>query len=142
MPNGLLLGEDRKVAEWAYSTFKVYPMFYDRAVGIVSEDGNIHGAFLFQSFNGVNVDLSYYGPNTLTPGIVRAIAKMVLAEFNPARLTVVTSKRNKFIHKRSLERLGFKLEGTQRRFYGYEDTQRNTALRFVAFNEDIRKVAG
>ncbi len=74
------------------------------------------------------------------PIIMRCLARYTLLMFNASRITVNTSKKNKrFI--RSLIRFGFKLEGTSRRFYGLEDNNRNTAVRFVAFREDIEQVA-
>lgn len=141
MSHGLLIGGDKQIAEWAFSTFSRFPMPVDRAYGVVSKEGALKGAILFQNFNGNNVELSYYGENTLSAGIVRSIARAIIAEFNAARLTVVTSKRNKRL-MRALKRLGFKEEGTQRRFYGHRDCVKNTGVRFVIFHEEICRVAG
>jgi hypothetical protein len=141
MAYGLLLGEDKNVAAWAFSTFNRFPMPVDRAIGLISPVGDLKGAVLFQHFNGINVEMSYYGPNTLSAGIVRSIARVIITEFKAARLTVVTSKRNKRLMK-ALTRLGFSLEGSQRRFFGHRDCTRNTGVRFVAFHEKICKVAG
>lgn len=136
---GLLLGSDEIVAEWAYKLYNLYPLPVNKALGIL--DGTkLIGACLFQNYNGVNIELSYYGPRTLTLGIVRFIATTALTDFNVARLTVVTSQRNKRL-VRSCLKIGFKVEGTQRRFYGHDDSKRNTAVRLVAFKADLEKVA-
>ena len=140
MPLGLLIGEDTLVAVWAASTFKRRQMPVDRAFGIV-DNGLLKGAILLHNFNGINIEMSYYGPNTLTAGITRAVARVLITEFNVARLTVVTSKRNKRL-MHGLTKLGFALEGHQKRFYGHNDCNRNTGVRFVAFREAICKVAG
>lgn len=140
MTYGLLIGEDKEVAAWAFSTFGVHPMPVNKAFGVVGSDKIVKGAILLQNFNGINVELSYYGPNTLSSGIVRAVARVILAEFNAARLTVVTSKRNKRMLK-ALSRFGFSIEGSQRRYYGHKDCQRNTGVRFVMFHETICKLA-
>lgn len=141
MSYGLLLGEDQRIAAWAYATFNIFALPINRALGVVDETGTLKGAILFQNFNGINIELSYYGPNTLTPGIARAIARIVVTEFNAARLTVVTSKKNKRLI-RALSKIGFSIEGQQRCFYGHRDCNRNTGVRLVAFYERICKVAG
>lgn len=139
MPNGLLVGEDNLVASWVYQTWGLFPMRIDRAYGILGGNG-LKGAILLHNFNGTNLELSYYGPRSLTPGIARAIAKAVVAEFNAARVTVVTSKKNKRL-MRAILKFGFKLEGAQRRYYGHQDCNRNTGVRFVMFREQIDKIA-
>ena len=141
MAYGLLIGEDQAVASWAFSTFNYFPTHVDRGYGVIGPDKTLKGAILLQNFNGTNVELSYYGPNTLSAGIVRAIARAIIAEFNAARLTVVTSKRNKRVMK-ALSRFGFAIEGSQRRYYGHRDCTRNTGVRFVMFHEKICRLAG
>jgi RimJ/RimL family protein N-acetyltransferase len=140
MPNGLLIGEDQLVANWMFDTFHVFRSHVDAAIGILSNEGKIVGAAVFQNFNGSNVELSYYGPKTLTLGIVRALAKATLAAFNANRVTVVTSQRNR-IFMRGLVKMGFKLEGHQRCYYGREDTKRNNGVRFVMFRDTIDSLA-
>ena len=138
--NGILDGSDELIAAWAFATFKFYPMPVDKALGILSSDGKVVGAALFQNFNGSNVELSYCGPKTLTLGIVRALAQVIVTHFDAARLTVVTSKRNKAF-MRGLLKIGFKLEGHQRCFYGREDSNRNIGVRFVMFRDRINQLA-
>jgi len=140
MPLGILVDQDHYVASWAYETFKGMAHNVDKALGIVDSKGTIVGAALFQNFNGANVELSYYGPRTLTSGIVRIIARMALGHFNASRLTVVTSQRNKRLIKACLK-IGFRLEGIQRCFYGHDDNKKNTGVRLVAFRDALSKVA-
>jgi RimJ/RimL family protein N-acetyltransferase len=140
MSVGLLFECDDAVAHWLFSTNGWAHYKYDRAIGLIDKDKALVGGILFQSWNGSNVEVSYYGKGTLTAGIVCCIARYTLATFDPARLTVVTSKRNRQLMK-ALQKLGFKIEGAQRCFYGKRDCNRNTGIRFVAFREDIEKVA-
>jgi hypothetical protein len=73
MSLGLLLGEDILVTSWANKSFNLFPVQYFRAVGIIDTDkGKIVGAAIFQNYTGTNVNLSYYGKNTLSAGIVRS----------------------------------------------------------------------
>lgn len=139
MSTGLLFDCDETVAQHLFTSYGWKPFKYDRAVGLIS-NGKLQGAVLFHCYNGSNVELSYYGNATMTSGVVRTIARFIIHTFNPSRLTVLTSKRNKrFI--RSFQRLGFKLEGTQQRYYGARDCNRNTAVRFVMFRERIDVIA-
>lgn len=140
MTVGLLLDCDEQVANHLFSAYNQPQFKYDRAIGIV-KDNSLVGTVLFHYWNGSNVEISYYGKGTMTAGIIRYLAKFAIKSFNPARLTVMTSKRNRrFI--RSLQRLGFKLEGAQRRYYGSDDTNRNVGVRFVMFRERLAELAG
>ena len=140
MACGLLLGQDELVANWAFAQWSLHPTRVDRGLGVMGRDGRICGAILLQNFNGTNIELSYYGPRTLSVGIVRSIARSVILEFNAARVTVVTSKKNRRL-MRSLSRFGFKLEGSQRRYFGHKDCSRNVGVRFVLFREQIERLA-
>ena len=137
---GLLLGDDARVAAWAFRTYQFRPTPFDSAIGVVEPDGRLVGAGLFQNYNGANVEFSYYGRRTLTAGIIRALFR-VAAAFDPSRLTVVTAKKNRRLI-RALQKIGFKLEGAQRRYYGTRDCARNTGVRLVMFREQIDAIAG
>jgi RimJ/RimL family protein N-acetyltransferase len=138
--HGLLIDNDKFVAEWTYRTFNIYPQQVDKAFGIIDSKGKLCGGILFQNFNGVNLELSYYGPRTVSCAIVRIIARTAIEFFNVSRLTVVTSRRNKRLI-RGLMKLGFKLEGIQRCFYGHEDNKKNTGVRLAVFRDQLLRVA-
>lgn len=140
MSTGLLFGCDFTVAKYVFSTFCQKEMTFDRAIGIVDKSGRVTGGVIFQNWNGPNVEGSYYGRNTLTPGIVRCLARFIIETFDPARVTITTSKRKKPL-MRSLQKIGFRLEGVQRRYYGNRDCARNTAVRFVMFRERLDEIA-
>src|SRR3974377_1654869 len=127
MSYGLVIDDDNRVAAWVHATYQVFPIPCNRALGIVMEDGTLVGGVLLQNYNGVNIELSYYGPWTLTLGICRVIARVTVLEFNVARCTIITSKKNRRL-MRSLQRFGWRLEGVQRCFYGKEDCNRNTGV--------------
>lgn len=140
MPRGLLFGSDELVAEWAFKAYNRVPLKVDRAFGIV-EDGKLVGAALFSSYNTVNAELSYYGNNTMTRGILRELARIALYELRLARCTVIVPKRPTFLLKK-MEKYHFRFEGVQRRYYGPTDNSRHTGCRFVAFREDLLRLAG
>ena len=138
---GLLIGHDEAVYNWALGKYQFVRMPFDRVFGIVDGKEGLVGAILFQHYNGCNIELSYYGKGTLTAGIIRTITKSTMLEFNPSRVTVITSKKNKRII-RSLGKLGFRLEGIQRYFYGHTDCTRNTGVRLVMFRDRLDQLSG
>lgn len=139
MSVGLLLDSDDLVAQHLFNAYQQPHYKYDRALGII-RDGDLIGTVLLHNWNGHNVEISYYGKSTMTAGIIRFLAQFIVKTFDPARLTGVVNKRNKR-YIRSLTRLGFRLEGTQRCYYGKEDCNRNTGVRLVMFRARIDELA-
>ena len=140
MTTGLLFDHDDLVGTWLFNKYSVRPTKYDSALGLIDPSGALVGAIIFHHFNGNNVELSYYGQHTLTVGIVRCIARYLLCTFDPSRLTVMTSKRNRRLMK-SLQGLGFKVEGASRCYYGKRDCTRNIGVRFAMFRQRIEELA-
>jgi hypothetical protein len=139
MRAGLLLDADEQVASYLFKSHVSPVMKYDRAIGLV-DSGNLHGGILLQSWNGTNIELSYYGRGTLTAGIVRCLARILLSTFNPGRVTVTVCRKHRRLIK-ALGKLGFVFEGTQRCFYGQRDCARNTGVRFVMFRGRLEIMA-
>lgn len=139
MTKGLLLDCDAHVAGWAFQTHNRVPVLVDRAIGIV-ENNQLIGAALFTSYNSVSAELSYYGKNSLTPGIIKSLSRIALYELRLARCTVIVPKRPSFLLKK-LTKFGFRYEGVQRRQYGPTDSPRHTGCRFVVFKEDMERLA-
>src|SRR5712671_1121969 len=139
MSAGLLFNCDEMVGQWLL-TLKGSPYFkFDRCIGII-KGTDLVGAVIFHGWNGADLELSYYGHSTLTLGIVRSISAFMLEEFDLARVTCITSKKNRHLMK-SLQKIGFKLEGVQRCHYGKRDCNRNTGVRFVLFREGVERLA-
>ena len=134
--NDLLFGYDKQIAKWAFGKFKFNPTPYVMAIGVINDDKEVVGAALFQEYNGHNVELAYYGPNTLTPHIVRTLASVAMNGLHCDRMTVRTGKKNKALTK-SIKKLGFVYEGIQRRFYGNDD-----AVMFGLYGNNLARLAG
>jgi RimJ/RimL family protein N-acetyltransferase len=141
MSKGLLFAADEHVAKWICDYYGwARFMQYEACIGVIKDATELVGAIFLHGYNGNDLHLSYYGQGTLTPGIARTLAQFIISEFDPARLTVIVSKRNKRLI-RSCDRFGFKLEGTQRCYYGKQDCNRNTGVRMVMFRNDLDRVA-
>lgn len=139
MSIGLLLNHDAAVADYLFRNHVKPRMQYDMAIGIL-RDGKLVGGVLLQSWNGFNVELSYYGYRTVTHNILRCLARIILGTLNPSRITVTVNRKNRAVC-RGMRKLGLVLEGTQRRFYGDKDINRNIGVRFVMFRERIEELA-
>lgn len=140
MSVGILIDADSLVADWYFKEHQSRPVAIEKAVGLVCENVLV-GAIIFHYWNGSNIEVSYYGPGTMTVGIIRYISRVCLDEFDAARLTVVAKKKDKkWI--RSLMKFGFRLEGAQRCYYGKKDCSRNTGIRLVMFSDQLEKLAG
>ena len=81
--------------------------------------------------------MSYYGPQTFSAGIAKALARYTMDRFNVDRLTMRTNRKNSSILK-MFHRFGFKYEGLQRRYYG----SFGDAAVFVLFKEDLERIGG
>lgn len=139
MTTGILFNHDDAVAVAVFNYYGSPPLKYDKCLGIVKGEILVGGIF-FTNWNGFNVELGYYGEKTLTLGVVRMIARYSIATFDPSRLSITTSKRNRQLIA-ALLRMGFKLEGIQRCYYGKEDTRRNTGVKLVMFRDRLEQIA-
>lgn len=136
----LLLNLDGPVSQALFAKFG-WPQFkYERAVGVMDPEKGLVGVALYQNWNGFNIEFSYYGVGTLTSGLIRGLAHYAITEFDCSRGTVLISKKRRRYLKTVL-RLGFKYEGTQRCHYGLADNMRNTAVRLVIFRDQLEKLA-
>jgi|SRR3972149_3038604 len=135
----LVLGEDARVASWAFETWGCRPFHIDAAVGLSDESGSLVGAFAFSNYNGSDAEVHYYGPKNLTRRVVRSIFMIALHHFNLNRLTVRTRKESM---ARGVQKLGAVYEGTVRRLYGPSDDNHHAGLQFAFFREDIERLAG
>ncbi|HXP48857.1 MAG TPA: GNAT family protein [Bacteroidia bacterium] len=113
----LLFGHDQTVADWVSKKWgKSIPPWYF-AVGILDNEGVLKGGATFHNYNGSNIELCYYGPKTVTKEIIIGLASFLIDHLKVQRLTVSTPRKNKSMVK-NLPRLGFKVEGVLRHYYG------------------------
>jgi RimJ/RimL family protein N-acetyltransferase len=104
-------------------------------LGIANEDGLV-GACLFHAHNGPDVELSYYGPNTLTLSIVKRIAKIAVEYLGVSRITARTSRSNKMM-TRGIKKIGFEYEGIRKCGYGNQD-----AVMYGLYGKNLARLAG
>jgi RimJ/RimL family protein N-acetyltransferase len=130
-----LLGRDVEVAAWAFKTFGFHPTQYCMAIGIL-EDGLLVAACMFHAHNGPDVELSYYGPKTLTLDVVKGLAKIAVEQLGVSRITARTSRANKTI-TRGIKGVGFQYEGVRKCGYGDQD-----AIMYGLYGRNLARLAG
>lgn len=133
-----LLGrQDFAVAAWTWKTFRLHPLFVNRAFGIL-EGNELIGSIIFHDYNGYNIVGSYYAENGLTAGLVRALARFVLDTFHVERLTFHIKRSDRKRLKMHLRRFGAVHEAYLRDYFG----PGNDGLQYVLFKEQLMKLAG
>ena len=137
---GLLLGSDEAVFKALCRIFNLFPIQYDMAIGIV-EDGALVGGVILHWWNGSNIYLDYYGPKTVTLGLIRALAELILERFDVARVTFQVHKNDKrltrwFQHSQ----LGARYEGNINCFYGKEDRPKNIACQYALLRPQLERL--
>lgn len=129
------IGRDEEIATWAFDTFRFFPTHYVMAVGIL-DNGKLTGAALFHAHNGPDVEISYYGPNTLTLDVVKGLAKIAVDHLGVSRITARTSRSNKAM-TRGIMGLGFKFEGIRHCGYGDQD-----AVMYGLYGKNLARLSG
>ncbi len=114
-----ITGHDRTIADWAQAKFtglNFYAMH--SAFGVADREGTLVGAALFSDYYpGGNVELTYYGPGTVTRAILNEVSYHAFVTLNASRVTTKTRRENEIV-KKLLPRLGFKFECVQKRYFG------------------------
>ena len=131
----LAVGNPDDLAAWAYLNFQVSVPCVNLAVAIV-EGNEIIAAAFFQAHNGPDVELSYYGPRTMTLDVVKGLAKIAVDHLGVSRVTVRTAKNNRIMTK-GIKKIGFEYEGIRKMGYGNHD-----AVMFGLYGRRLAKLAG
>jgi RimJ/RimL family protein N-acetyltransferase len=126
---------DGTIAAWTFSTFDILPHHYEACFGIV-ENHQIIGSVLWEAYRGHDIEISYFGPKTMTLGIARACARLAMDYFHVSRVTARTSRSNKMM-TRGIKKIGFEYEGVAHNGYGDED-----AIMYGLYGHKLARLAG
>ncbi len=74
----LIHDQDGSVAGWTFATFGIPPHKYEACFGIV-ENSQIIGSVMWEAYRGHDIEVSYFGPNTMTRGLMKACARLCAA---------------------------------------------------------------
>lgn len=128
-------GNDALINEWTHANFGVRNFNSDMALGII--DGpKLVGSVYFHAYNGYDIEISYFGPQTMTRGLWKELCRIALDHFGVSRITARTPKTNKQM-TRGIHKLGFVYEGV--RHHGYGDTD---AIMYGLYGRNLARLAG
>lgn len=116
----LLVGEQHKkvIADWCAMKLGCHFGSIYHAIGVIpTGGGELLGAAVLHDLTAHDVELSMYGPKTLTADLCRLIGYYCFLDRNLQRLTIVIP-RHKSKLRLKVMKLGFKYEGIKRRLYG------------------------
>lgn len=130
-----MLGNDEWIANWTTQRFGYGPARYDMAIGIVNDEELI-GSAMLHAYNGHDVEVSYYGPQTIDLGVMRKLARLCVDNLGVSRITVRTARNNKTM-TRGITKLGFKYEGIKHFGYGKYD-----AIMYGLYGRNLLRLAG
>lgn len=113
----LLIGHDAAVADWVAANLGITIAPPYAAIGVLDDGGRLAGGAVFTGWDGANIDVTVYGPRAVSRAALRAAFAYVFVQLRCQRLTA-RCRRSNVVSRRFMERLGFKHEGTQRRYWG------------------------
>lgn len=133
----LVFGADAQVAEWVSQRIGhiISPPYV--AIGATDDDRTYCGGFVFNNWNGANIELTAALDVPLTRGVLRAIRHYVFVQSKATRLSVHTKRSNKRV-RRLMPRLGFEFEGIAKRYFG--PTKADDAFVFAFYSDTTRKI--
>lgn len=131
----LIYGHDEQVAAWTFNKFGVPAGKPEMVIGII-EDGEIVGSIMWHAWRQHDIEISYYGPKTMTLGIARHCARIAVDHFGVSRVTACTPKSNKTM-TRHVGKIGFQYEGIVHARYGHED-----GVLYGLYGQNLARLAG
>lgn len=144
----LVLDHDAEIAHWVAGQLGVVFYALRAAIGVIDGSGTLLGGAVLHSWSKHDMELSYYGPGTLSAGMVRMLAIIAFEDTPVSRVTIRVPKANKPM-RLALPKFGFKFEGVQERLYGPRTRDdgilfgitAERAKRFLAASEGEREAA-
>lgn len=130
-----LYNNDPAVARWTFEKFQIKPTSYEMAMGII-DNGELVGSVIWHAYNGNDIEISYYGPKTMTLGLARTCARIAVDYFGVSRVTARTAKNNKAM-TRGVRKIGFEYEGIRHNAYGEHD-----AVMYGLYGKNLARLAG
>lgn len=113
----LITGHDDAVANWVAVRLGITIAPPYTALGVLDGAGTLIGGAVFHGHCGASIDVTIYAPRALTRGALRATCQYVFGQLRCERLGAYCKRSNAGM-RALMERLGFRLEGVARRYWG------------------------
>jgi len=142
----LLFGHDQVVAEWCERKCGVKFKTLWKSIGAIDEEGRLIGAAVLHDLTQYDVELSFYGPNTLTMDMCRAIAWHCFIQQGLERISIHVRRSNRRLLK-ALPAMGWRWEGVKHHLFGNDKKDdgilfgilRENAVRYLRkFSHEIK----
>lgn len=137
----MIEGQDQAVADWVGQVLGKPIVQPYSAIGICDPDGKLRGAAIFNDFQGPggNMEMTYVGPQTLTRGVLKWLARYAFNRCNASRVTFKTMSRNHAVRK-LLARHKLDYEGRLRAYY--DTAKGGDALVYVLYRSKAARWLG
>jgi RimJ/RimL family protein N-acetyltransferase len=135
----LALGNDEAVGKWLSEKLGVpiHPPFV--TMSILDDNDHIHGAMLFNNYNGFNIEVTIYGKGVWNRRFIKATISYAFDQLKVLRLTGRTKRSNKEMCS-LFPRLGFEFEFPMKHYFG--PSKGDDALIFRMTRDNARKWIG
>ncbi len=133
--NRLLFDHDKAVAEWVSKKLDCEIHKVLAAIGVLDKEGVLVGGAVLHDHTRYDVELTYFGLNTFTPTMVRAIAYTVFVYARLNRVSLTIARKKKRLRK-VVGKFGFSYEGIRRRYYGLG--QGNDGIQYGMLKDECR----
>lgn len=131
----LLTGHDAAVTNWVAARLGISIAPPYTALGVLDVAGTLIGGAVFSGYSGANIDVTIYGQGAASKPVLAAGFRYVFGQLRCERLTA-RCKRSNAAMRKHMDFLGFKHEGTQRRYWG--PTRNDDALLFGMTRDECR----
>lgn len=112
----ILLYADDLVGRWISERMGVDVIPPFTSFGVISANGQLTGAMIFNGLNEGNVEVSLFAPRSITRGVLRVAASYIFGTLGCNRVTARTRASN-LRACRFIEKVGFQREGVLRAYY-------------------------
>lgn len=112
----ILLYADDLVGRWISERMGVDVIPPFTSFGVISANGQLTGAMIFNGLNEGNVEVSLFAPRAITRGVLRVAASYIFGTLGCNRVTARTRASN-LRACRFIEKVGFQREGVLRAYY-------------------------
>lgn len=133
--NRLLFDHDKEVSLWVGKKLDVEFHKVLAAIGVLAKDGTLIGGAVLHDHTRYDVELTYFGLNTFTPTMVKAIAYTIFVYHKLTRVSLTIARKKKRLRK-VIGKFGFSYEGIRRRYYGLG--QGNDGIQYGMLKEECR----
>ncbi len=113
----LMMDNSEAVASWVAYKFDATFALVLGTIGRLDQNGVLIGAAVLHNYTRHEVELTYFGKGTMSLDMCKAIAWMAFERGRVLRLSITVPRKKKRL-LRAVSKIGWRYEGTRRRYFG------------------------